>query len=203
MYQYYTGSVHCDETHVFTYVHHALHKKKFWFGWYLLSCDNTQTQCLTSKDMTTYVCLALFSNRFMLDVKRSWQSAKHHKTTIQLSIWHVSCSRKSLCWPLATFPPHPNHSGCFSYIVCICQKLSQSGGILEIRNKWPHTIWEALPQRGRERQKHVNYSRIACQLEVGTSLGRRHNQVQFQIRDHFLIPRPRLHGAIILIFCKA
>ena len=44
------------------------------------------------------------------------------------------------------------------------------------------------------------YSWIACQLEVGTSFGRRHNQVGLQIQDNFWIPRPRLHGAKYLLF---
>ena len=44
------------------------------------------------------------------------------------------------------------------------------------------------------------YSWIACQLDIGTSLGRRRNYVQFQIRGDFWIPQPTLHGAIILIF---
>ena len=46
------------------------------------------------------------------------------------------------------------------------------------------------------------YSWIADQLDIGTSLGRRNNQVQFQIRDQFWIPQPRLHGACYLIFCE-
>ena len=39
---------------------------------------------------------------------------------------------------------------------------------------------------------HKYYSWIACQLEPATSLGRRHNWVRFQIRDHFWIPQPKL-----------
>ena len=44
------------------------------------------------------------------------------------------------------------------------------------------------------------YSWIACQLDIGASLGCRHNLVRFQIWDHFWIPRPKLHGATNLIF---
>ena len=44
------------------------------------------------------------------------------------------------------------------------------------------------------------YSWIAHQLELGTSLRRRHNLVQFQVLDHFWIPQPKLHGAMYLIF---
>ena len=47
------------------------------------------------------------------------------------------------------------------------------------------------------------YNWIAHQLQVGTSLGRRHNLVRFQIWDQFWIPQPKLHGAMYLIFsCK-
>ena len=44
------------------------------------------------------------------------------------------------------------------------------------------------------------YKWIAHELRVGTSLGRRHNLVRFQILDHFWIPQPKLHGAMYLIF---
>ena len=47
------------------------------------------------------------------------------------------------------------------------------------------------------------YSWIAHQLQVGTSLGRRHNLAQFQIRDHFWIPQPKLQwGNVLDFFCK-
>ena len=46
----------------------------------------------------------------------------------------------------------------------------------------------------------TTYSWIARQLQVGTSLGRRHNLVEFQIWGHFWIPQPKLHGAMYLIF---
>ena len=39
------------------------------------------------------------------------------------------------------------------------------------------------------------YRQTSCQLKVRTLLRRRHNQVQFQTRDHFWIPQPKLHGA--------
>ena len=44
------------------------------------------------------------------------------------------------------------------------------------------------------------YSWIAHELQVGTSLGRRHNLVRFQIWAQFWIPQPKLHGAVYLIF---
>ena len=64
------------------------------------------------------------------------------------------------------------------------------------------TIWESLNFKIclEVPNNSLVYSWIACQLDIGTSLGWRHNQVQFQIRGHFWIPQPRLHGAIILIF---
>ena len=49
-------------------------------------------------------------------------------------------------------------------------------------------------------QKVGIYSWIACQLQVGTSLGRHHNLVRFQIWDHFWISQPKLHGLCYLIF---
>ena len=44
------------------------------------------------------------------------------------------------------------------------------------------------------------YSSIANELQGGTSLGRRHILVRFQIWDHCWIPQPKLHGAMYLIF---
>ena len=49
-------------------------------------------------------------------------------------------------------------------------------------------------------KKTWSYSWIACELQVGTSLRRRHNLVRFQIWDHFWIPQPKLHGECYLIF---
>ena len=46
------------------------------------------------------------------------------------------------------------------------------------------------------------YSWIAYELQVGTSLGRRHTLVQFQIWGHFWIPRPKLHWEEYLIFFR-
>ena len=48
----------------------------------------------------------------------------------------------------------------------------------------------------------LQYSWIAHQMDIGTSLGGRHNLVQFQIWGHFWIPRPKLHGACYLIFFR-
>ena len=44
------------------------------------------------------------------------------------------------------------------------------------------------------------YNWIAHELKVGTSLGRRHNLVRFQIWDQFWIPLPKLHGTTYWIF---
>ena len=44
------------------------------------------------------------------------------------------------------------------------------------------------------------YSWVARQLQVATSLGRRHKLVGFQIWDQFWIPQPKLHGTMYLIF---
>ena len=48
----------------------------------------------------------------------------------------------------------------------------------------------------------IYYSWIAYELQVGTSLGWRHNLVGFQIWDQFWIPQPKLHGAMYLTFSK-
>ena len=44
------------------------------------------------------------------------------------------------------------------------------------------------------------YRWIACQLEVGTLIITFTVEAQFQIRDQFWIPQPKLHGAMYLFF---
>ena len=46
----------------------------------------------------------------------------------------------------------------------------------------------------------THYSWTAHQLQVGTSVGRCHDLVWFQIRDQFWVSQPKLHGTRYLIF---
>ena len=67
-------------------------------------------------------------------------------------------------------------------------------GMLTLALGWPPAAQD--PQGDRE--EHYNW--IVHQLQVGTSFGRWHNWVQFQIWYQFWIPRSRLHRAMYLIF---
>ena len=57
--------------------------------------------------------------------------------------------------------------------------------------KFPKIVPSKIDQIGFEGTSM--YSWIERQLDIGTSLGRRRNYVQFQIRGHFWIPQPKLH----------
>ena len=50
--------------------------------------------------------------------------------------------------------------------------------------------------------EQLAYSWIVHQSQVGTSLGRSHNLLQFQIWYHFWILLPKLQGAMYLICCR-